>query len=55
MFRSPARKFFAYGLAIAAGEEFITQGVLKGSYFFGSSRSFLSPFSWGWLGARARS
>jgi len=33
MFHSPARKFFAYGLAIAAGEEFITQGVLEGSYF----------------------
>jgi hypothetical protein len=28
-----AKKFFLYGLAIAALEEFITQGVLKESYF----------------------
>ena len=28
-----AKKFFVYGLAIAALEEFITQGVLKESYF----------------------
>jgi hypothetical protein len=33
MFHSSARKFFAYGLGIAAAEEFITQGVLKDTYF----------------------
>jgi len=33
MSRAFAKKFFLYGLAIAALEEFITQGVLKESYF----------------------
>jgi hypothetical protein len=33
MFQTPARRFFVCGMAIAALEEFITQGVLKGSYF----------------------
>ena len=32
MFYPSATKFFLYGLAIAALEEFITQGVLRGSY-----------------------
>ena len=32
MFYPSAKKFFLYGLAIAGLEEFITQGVLKGSY-----------------------
>ncbi len=27
------KKFFLYRLSIAASEEFLTQGVLKGSYF----------------------
>jgi hypothetical protein len=34
MFYPSTKKFFLYGLAIAGLEEFITQGVLKGSYFF---------------------
>lgn len=33
MFEPSAKKFFLYGLAIAGLEEFISQGVLKGSYF----------------------
>ncbi len=33
MFPISAKKFFLYGIAIAACEEFITQGVLKDSYF----------------------
>lgn len=33
MSRAFSRKFFLYGLAIAGLEEFITQGVLKDSYF----------------------
>ena len=33
MFHPSAKKFFLYGLAIAGLEEFITQGVLKGSCF----------------------
>jgi hypothetical protein len=32
MFHPSTKKFFLYGLAIAGLEEFITQGVLKGSY-----------------------
>jgi len=31
MFHPSVKKFFLYGLAIAGLEEFITQGVLKGS------------------------
>ncbi len=33
MFHHPASQFFLCGLAIAGLEEFITQGVLRGSYF----------------------
>lgn len=33
MFHPSTKKFFLYGLAIAGLEEFITQGVLKGSHF----------------------
>lgn len=33
MFHPSVKKFFLYGLAIAGLEEFITQGVPKGSYF----------------------
>jgi len=33
MFPPSTRKFFLYGIAIAGLEEFITQGVLKESYF----------------------
>ncbi len=33
MFHPSTKKFFLYGLAIAGLEEFITQGVLKESYF----------------------
>jgi len=33
MVQTPAKKFFLYGIAIAALEEFISQGVLKDSYF----------------------
>jgi len=33
MFCPSTKKFFLYGLAVAGLEEFITQGVLKGSYF----------------------
>ena len=32
MFQPSATRFFLYGLAVAAIEEFITQGVLKESY-----------------------
>jgi hypothetical protein len=32
MFHPSTKKFFLYGIAIAGLEEFITQGVLKGSY-----------------------
>ena len=33
MFQPSTKKFFLYGLAVAGLEEFITQGVLKESYF----------------------
>lgn len=33
MFPTALKKFFLYGIAIAGLEEFITQGVLKDSYF----------------------
>jgi hypothetical protein len=33
MFPNPATKFFLYGIAVAGLEEFITQGLLRGSYF----------------------
>jgi len=33
MFQTPAKNFFLYGMTIAALEEFISQGVLKGSCF----------------------
>ena len=33
MLQTSDKKFFLYGLSIAASEEFLTQGVLKGSYF----------------------
>lgn len=32
MFRTPARRFFACGMAIAALEEFVSQGLWKGLY-----------------------
>ena len=66
MFHPSAKKFFLYGLAIAGLEEFITQGVLKGSYFLwiftlipfvvflgiaGCIRAVLHRFARGWCGA----
>jgi hypothetical protein len=33
MLQTSGKKFFLYGLSIAASEEFLTQGVLQGSYF----------------------